>query len=183
MIRVAVSIVITVSFMPKFSKKIALGMTQISGLVTALLDSNDDPASLVDPAGTILDVNGAGTDRFKTLGIDVIGASLYELEASAQKSPEYGTLMREKADEVLLTGNCLRVEEERGGKIYNTALTPVFLPDRSVTYLVIVVKERLSKQLSELHVQKVYAVYQTFRETRSHSFSILDANGVMMELL
>ncbi|MCX6179994.1 MAG: PAS domain-containing protein [Chlorobiales bacterium] len=167
--------------MPKHSKKNALGEMPASGLIAALLDSIADPAFIVDPDGSILAMNGAGALRITTYGRDVTRTSFYKLEAFAQQNTECTARLKEKAAEVLRIGKCLTLEEERGRETTRFTFTPVFSLDESVGNLVVVVHENLMQQLSEREVQKALAVYKSFRETMSHSFSIMDAGGRMME--
>ncbi|MCX6178891.1 MAG: PAS domain S-box protein [Chlorobiales bacterium] len=167
--------------MPKHSKKIALGMTQLSCLAAVLLDSIADPAFVVDPAGIILEMNSAGAGRFAAPGGDITRSSFYELEETLQQGPESMDRLKEKVSEVVRTGRPLTLEKERGGKTIRFTVTPVCTPDGSVGLLVIVVQECVDQKSLDVELQKERLVYKSFRETMSHSFSILDARGYLIE--
>ncbi|MCX6179209.1 MAG: PAS domain S-box protein [Chlorobiales bacterium] len=163
------------------TKNIPLGGREIDNSIFALLDSFAEPAFLIDPAGTLLDANSAGAERFIEHDKNVIGATIFELEATLQQGQETTVRLRKKVEEVLRSGYRLTFEEDSDGAKSSFSLIPAGSSKGSITHLFIIVHENFRQQLSEREVQKEHAVYKSFRETMSHSFSILDATGRMME--
>lgn len=85
-----------------------------------LLDATEDMMILVDPQGTILDINRGGATLIGTPAEELIGTSVYHI-----LTPEERADRRRRFEEVLRTGQPMRYENIRGSLIREMSIYPV----------------------------------------------------------
>jgi PAS domain S-box-containing protein len=88
----------------------------------ALLDGIDNSAYLIDPEGTIVAVNATAAKRAGMAQKELVGGCLW----SHYGQPDISQRRRLKAAQAVSTGEAVRFEDERGGRIFDQTYYPVF---------------------------------------------------------
>ena len=88
----------------------------------ALLDGIDNSAYLIDPEGTIVAINATAAKRAGKEQKDLVGSCLW----NHYRQPEISQRRKEKAAQAIATGEAVRFEDERNGRIFDQTYYPVF---------------------------------------------------------
>jgi PAS domain S-box-containing protein len=88
----------------------------------ALLDGIDNSAYLIDPEGTIVAVNATAAKRAGMQQKELVGSCLW----SHYGQPDVSQSRRLKAAQAVATGEAVRFEDERGGRVFDQTYYPVF---------------------------------------------------------
>jgi PAS domain S-box-containing protein len=88
----------------------------------ALLDGIDNSAYLIDPEGTIVAVNATAAKRAGMQQKELVGSCLW----SHYGQPDISQSRRLKAAQAVATGEAVRFEDERGGRVFDQTYYPVF---------------------------------------------------------
>lgn len=88
----------------------------------ALLDGIDNSAYLINPAGSILDINATAVKRAGKDTHELVGSSLWD----HYSQPDISQSRKQKAAQVIATGKTERFEDERNGRIFDQTYYPVF---------------------------------------------------------
>ena len=93
----------------------------------ALLNAPPDTAMLLEPDGTILEINEIGTQRLGVSMLEAIGINVFDL-----LEPEGGEYRRKKFEEVKITKQPMRWEDTRGGRYFDNQLFPILNDEGNV---------------------------------------------------
>ena len=88
----------------------------------ALLDGIDNSAYLIDPEGTIVAINATAAKRAGMQQKELVGSCLW----SHYGQPDISQNRRQKAAQAVATGEAVRFEDERGGRVFDQTYYPVF---------------------------------------------------------
>ena len=88
----------------------------------ALLDGIDNSAYLIDPDGIIVAINATAAKRAGREQKELVGTCLW----SHYRQPEISHSRKEKAAQAVATGEAVRFEDERNGRIFDQTYYPVF---------------------------------------------------------
>jgi PAS domain S-box-containing protein len=87
----------------------------------ALLDGIKNSAYLIDPAGIILDINATAAKRAGKTASQMVGSCLW----SHYGPPEISRQRRLKAEQALASGEEVRFEDQRNGRIFDHTYYPI----------------------------------------------------------
>ncbi|NTW57062.1 MAG: PAS domain-containing protein, partial [Chlorobiaceae bacterium] len=132
-----------------------------------LLESMDDPVSLLDPSGLILDANPACIAWISRYYETCIGANIYKIISSHPALQIFYPQWKAMIEEVLETGRSCSFENEGYGKTVRYTTYPVFSPDGKQKRICIIARavddgskkennELGSRQLWELILEKCH---------------------------
>ena len=96
--------------------------------VRALLNAPQDTALLLEPDGTILEINQIGARRLGVSVDEAIGANAFDLFGE-----ELARFRREKSDLALASKQVVRWEDERDGRLYINNLYPILDDEGNVS--------------------------------------------------
>jgi len=88
----------------------------------ALLDGIDNSAYLINPEGTIVAINATAAKRAGKEQRDLLGSCLW----SHYREPGISLSRKQKAAQAVATGEAVRFEDERNGRIFDQTYYPVF---------------------------------------------------------
>ena len=88
----------------------------------ALLDGIDNSAYLIDPEGIIVAINATAAKRAGKEETELVGSCLW----SHYRQPEISRSRKQKAAQAVATGEAVRFEDERNGRIFDQTYYPVF---------------------------------------------------------
>jgi len=95
--------------------------------LTAFLNASTESMVLSDREGKILAINDTAAERLGKEAEDLIGVKVKDIVP-----PEIDTSRRKIADKIFQSGNPVKFQDERNGKIFDTNLFPVFDEARNV---------------------------------------------------
>ncbi|KPL06094.1 hypothetical protein AMJ85_10690 [candidate division BRC1 bacterium SM23_51] len=87
----------------------------------ALLNAPADPLVLLDREGTVLAINELGAARHGRTPDELVGSYLFDLFPD-----DLAKSRKARVDEVIRSGKLVRFEDERGGRVLDNTLYPVF---------------------------------------------------------
>jgi PAS domain S-box-containing protein len=88
----------------------------------ALLDGIDNSAYLIDPSGIILDINSKAANLAGKDAIALVGTCLWD----HYSEPGIANSRKQKAAEVMVSGEAARFEDEHDGRIFDQTYFPIF---------------------------------------------------------
>lgn len=107
-------------------KKAELLLIRNKGLLTALLNASQDSIILMDPDGTILNINNEGARLLGGVASAIAGRNAFDL-----LPPEVARSRRENLNRVVTEGTPLTFEDRRDEVLFSNSLFPVFSPDHT----------------------------------------------------
>jgi len=127
----------------------------------ALLNAPHDSAMLLDIEGIILDINEVGADRLGVNAADVKGTDVYDLLPS-----DLAESRRARLQELITTGKPVRWEDERGGRIFDNNLYPIFDEKGGVVSFAVYATDITERKAAELREKEAAATEQRSRLAR-----------------
>jgi PAS domain S-box-containing protein len=125
----------------------------------ALLNAPMDLAVLVDPEGTILDVNETYARRFGRRVEDLIGTCVWDLF-----TPEVSEYRKALLDRVRESGQPQRIEEERVEAWFDTVAYPILDPKGEVSRLAVFARDITDRKRAEVALRASEERWRTLVE-------------------
>jgi len=110
----------------------------------AILNATTEFTLLIDAKGTILALNKPFADRFGKRVDDLVGTQVLDF-----MEPQFAECRQQQIDRVLSTGQPLRFEDERAGRILDHSLFPVFDQDGHVEGIAIFARDITERTRAE----------------------------------
>jgi len=111
----------------------------------ALLNAPPDTAMLLEPDGTILEINEIGTQRLGVSMLEAIGINIFDL-----LEPEVREPRREKFEEVKITKQPVRWEDTRGGMYFDNQLFPILDDEGSVASIAVFASDNTERKMAQI---------------------------------
>jgi PAS domain S-box-containing protein len=118
--------------------------------LSALLETLPDAACLLDPDGTIVNINSVFAARFGKIPQKCIGLNLYDLISSILHMPEIASLRRKQCDEALRIGKKLEFDDERGDQTLKFIINPVEPLDGHCSQLFLIIQDVTESKQREI---------------------------------
>ena len=125
----------------------------------ALLNAPLDSAILLEPDGTITDLNDVAAVRLDTTAEEAVGSNVFDL-----LPPELAATRRTAMDKVLTSHEPLRMEDERAGMHFETSVYPVLNPDGDVESVAIFASDVTARKVAEEEVTLQARVLESMSE-------------------
>jgi len=127
----------------------------------ALLNAPHDSALLLDPEGIILDINRVGADRLSVNVADIMGTQVYDLLPT-----DLAEFRKVKLQELIATGEPLRWEDERGGRVFDNNLYPILDDNGGVVSIAVYATDITGRKAAEVRDKEVAASEERRRLAR-----------------
>jgi two-component system sporulation sensor kinase A len=134
----------------------------------ALLNAPSDPMLLLEPDGTIVDLNEAAAHGLGGSRDELIGASALDMFP-----PEVTQRRRAEGEQVLSSGQPVRFEDQRGGKWFDQNVYPIFDAHGEAVRLAVIARDVTERRRAE----------QRLRESEAQAWALLNAPVDPMLLL
>lgn len=146
-----------IAVMERLATNLAIALAQRSAAaklrrseeaMRALLNATNDAAFLADQHGVVLTMNDELARRLKTTPAQLIGRRIFDFLPQ-----DVGTVRREKARQVLQTGEAVRFEDQLAGRFNVVAISPVFNEDGVADRLAVFGRDITEERLAKLQLE------------------------------
>jgi PAS domain S-box-containing protein len=124
-----------------------LGMSEETGRV--LLNAPTDPVVLIDPDGTLVALNQAMANALGKGADELVGTCVFD-----QFSPDVADHRKAHAEAVLLSGEPVRFEDQRGERWFESSVYPVFDARGKVAQVVVFARDITTRKQMEKALRK-----------------------------
>lgn len=152
-------------------------LLESNGMVRALLNSPSDMVLLIDPAGSILEINQAAARRIGLAPDELVGTNVFTYADPLNQK------RRERAAEVLRTGQPVQVDERFNGQSFETSIYPITDPGGQVQQLAVFVRDITSYRNAEHAEREQRQLAQALASTAEVLSSTLDFDEVLNQIL
>ena len=139
--------------------------------LVAILDALPEGAFLMDPDGTLLALNQTLAERLGRPRAALLGSNVYEL-----LDPETLITRRQAVAQVLETGQPIRFEDVRGGRIIAHSLNPVFDDQGRVVQIAVFGADITARRQAERQLRESESRFRTLF-TESQQATLLIEEG------
>ncbi len=135
----------------------------------ALLNAPVDTAILLDPDGTIVDLNEVAAVRLGTTVEEAVGRNVFDLFP-----PELAATRRAAMDKVITSRKPLRMEDERAGMHFESSVCPVLDPQGDVESVAIFASNVTTRKVAEEQLRKSEEKFRLLAENVAEVFWLID---------
>jgi PAS domain S-box-containing protein len=114
-----------------------------------LLNAPTDPVVLIEPDGTIVALNQAMADALGKGADELVGTRAFD-----RFSPDVAEHRKAHTDAVLLSGEPVRFEDQRGGRWFESSVYPVFDAQGQVAQVVVFARDITARKQMEKALRK-----------------------------
>ena len=129
---------------------------------------------MLEPDGTITDLNEVAAMRLGTTAEEAVGSSVFDL-----LPPELAATRRAAMDKVLTSREPLRMEDERAGMHFETSVYPVLNPAGDVESVAIFASDVTARKVAEEELRQRESKYHSLVDTITHGVEEIDLSGVI----
>ena len=145
-------------------------LSRMRHFMGAVLDSGDDAICFLDDAGIVLEANGAGAGLLRTSLEDLSSKDYLSLLPRLSAA-----LQKDAIAKVRSTKQPVRIEEHRGGAVYDIMIRPV-LEHGNLVGFVVVCRDITSQKRSEVGLAESEKRYRSVYEAACDAIIMLDRN-------
>jgi len=138
----------------------------------ALLNATSESAMLLQPDGTIVDVNEVAAVRLGRTVEGAVGANVFDL-----LPPELAATRKAATDKVLASRKPLRIEEERAGTHFESSISPVLDPQGNVECVAIFASDVTARKVAEERSQRNEAKIRSLVESANEGIVSVRSDG------
>jgi PAS domain S-box-containing protein len=143
----------------------------------ALLNAPPDPMLLLEPDGTIVDLNEAAAQGLGGSRDELIGASAMDMFP-----PEIAQHRRARGEQVISSGQPIRFEDQRGGRWFDQSVYPIFDAHGEVVRLAVIARDATGCKRTEQRLRESEARAQALLNAPRDPMLLLDPDVTIVDL-
>jgi len=145
-------------------------LSLVKGFLSALMGTGDAAMFLLDVDGNIIEANESAAGLLQTSFGDLVGKEYISLLTPLSAGVQDEAIA--KARETL---SVQRIEEHRGGAVYNTVIRPV-IEDKTLSGVVVVTRDITAQRRSEVGLAESEKRYRSVYEAARDAIVMFDRN-------